>query len=107
MWHQICELNKLSRNSGAGAFVGGKQVAVFYLPSQTPEVMAIDNWDPIGQAFVMSRGIVGDVAGQPCVASPLYKQHYNLQTGQCFESPEVKIKTWAVKVEQGKVWIEA
>ncbi|WP_417883021.1 nitrite reductase small subunit NirD [Vibrio rumoiensis] len=109
MWHKVCELNQLNAYLGTGAIVDDQQVALFYLPSdkkQTSEqVFAIDNWDPIGKAFVLSRGIVGDVKGTPCVASPLYKQHFDLQSGHCIEQPEIQVKTWQVKVEQQAVWI--
>ncbi|MGO1191715.1 nitrite reductase small subunit NirD [Vibrio casei] len=106
MWHNVCELSQLDANIGTGALVEGQQVALFHLPNQAEKVFAIDNWDPIGKAFVLSRGIVGDVKGQPCVASPLYKQHFDLKSGSCVETPEVQIKTWAVKVENNQVWLQ-
>lgn len=106
MWHNVCELSQLDENIGTGALVEGQQIALFHLPNQTEKVFAIDNWDPIGKAFVLSRGIVGDVKGQPCVASPLYKQHFDLKSGSCVETPEVQIKTWAVKVENNQVWLQ-
>jgi nitrite reductase (NADH) small subunit len=31
------------------------------------------------------------------VASPLYKQHFNLTTGACLQSPEFKLKTYGVR----------
>jgi nitrite reductase (NADH) small subunit len=68
-------------------------------------VYALQNWDPIGKAYVMARGIVGDVKGEPCVASPLYKQHFSLRTGQCVERPDVALKTWRVLVEEGQVYV--
>lgn len=105
MWHKVCELNQLNAYLGTGAVVEEQQVALFYLPTEQDQVFAIDNWDPIGKAFVLSRGIVGDVKGTPCVASPLYKQHFDLQSGQCVEQPEIQVNTWQVKVEEQGVWI--
>ncbi|MEL6117667.1 nitrite reductase small subunit NirD [Photobacterium sp. SP02] len=104
-WNRVCDLDALIANSGMGAIVGGRQLALFYLPTQEPAVFALDNWDPIGKAFVMARGIVGDIKGEVCVASPLYKQHFSLQTGQCLEQPDVIVPVWPVKVEKGEVWI--
>ncbi|OEF23295.1 nitrite reductase small subunit NirD [Vibrio rumoiensis] len=106
MWHNVCELSQLDANIGTGALVEGQQVALFYLPNQQEQVFAIDNWDPIGKAFVLSRGIVGDVKGQPCVASPLYKQHFDLKSGSCVETPDIKVKTWRVRVEDEQVWLQ-
>ena len=36
---------------------------------------------PLGEAFVLSRGIVGDIQDELCVASPLYKQHFRWPMG--------------------------
>ena len=57
-WQKICELNDLVEHSGRTALVKGKQVAVFYIPNEIPSVYALDNWDPLGEAFVLSRGII-------------------------------------------------
>ena len=73
----ICSKNDLVENSGVCALVNGEQVAIFYLPKSDQQVFAISNWDPIGKANVLSRGIVGDLEGKFVVASPLYKQHFD------------------------------
>jgi nitrite reductase (NADH) small subunit len=39
------------------------------------------------------------------VASPLYKQHFDLISGQCLEQPEVVIPVYGVKLQQGRVWL--
>lgn len=59
--------------------------------------------DPIGKAYVMSRGIVGDINGEMCVASPLYKQHFSLKSGQCLEDEAHCLKTWRVTVDDNQV----
>jgi nitrite reductase (NADH) small subunit len=97
----ICRLDELTPYQGCSAMVDGEQVALFYIPSAG--VFAVQNWDPIGQAFVISRGIVGDVKGQLCVASPLYKQHFCLKSGQCIENDDVKLGVYPVSVEGGHV----
>ena len=68
----ICEQKDLIANSGICAMVEGQQIALFYLPKETPQVYAIGNWDPIGKANVLSRGMVGDINERLVVASPLY-----------------------------------
>ena len=75
-WVNVCHLRDLEPDSGVCALVDGKQVAIFYLPREN-SVYAIQNYDPISKANVLSRGIVGDINGELVVASPLYKQHFS------------------------------
>lgn len=101
-WQDVCSINDLQPNSGICALVQGKQVAIFYMP-KTAAVYAIDNYDPFGNANVLSRGLIGDIGGQPVVASPLYKQHFNLQTGACLEDETVQIPAYAIRIANGRV----
>lgn len=101
-WIDICSADDLPPNSGVCALVAGKQVAVFYLPDDSA-VYALGNYDPIGKANVLSRGIIGDLQGQLVVASPLYKQHYNLKTGVCLEDPNVSVAAYAARISGGRV----
>ena len=99
----VCSLADLVPDSGVAALVDGDQVALFYLPCAKPAVFALGNYDPIGGANVMSRGIVGDLNGELVVASQLYKQHFSLRTGQCIEQPEHQLPTWEVTIDNGRV----
>jgi nitrite reductase (NADH) small subunit len=99
----ICEQKNLVANSGICAIVEGQQIALFYLPSETPKIYAIGNWDPIGKANVLSRGMVGDINDRLVVASPLYKQHFDLQTGECLEDGEVRVPVYSVELSADKV----
>jgi len=105
MMERICKFEDLMPLQGCGAIIGDEQVALFLVPDTKQKVFAVQNWDPIGQANVISRGIVGDVKGEVCVASPLYKQHFNLETGRCVENSEVWLKTWSVCIKDGDVYI--
>ena len=58
----ICKLQDLVSNSGVCVKIDDQQVALFYLPDESPKVYAIGNWDPIGKANVLSRGILGCIA---------------------------------------------
>ncbi|MGB4247067.1 MAG: nitrite reductase small subunit NirD [Pseudohongiellaceae bacterium] len=89
----------LLENSGVCVLIDDVQVAVFYLPNETPEVYALGNHDPIGKANVLSRGIVGDINGELVVASPLYKQHFSLVTGRCLEEADVQVPVYQVRLE--------
>jgi nitrite reductase (NADH) small subunit len=103
-WQSVCNIDDLQPDSGICALVEGHQVAIFYMPKDSV-VYAISNYDPIGNANVLSRGIIGDINGQPVVASPLYKQHFNLQTGSCLEDETVTIPAYAVRIENGSVQV--
>ncbi|WP_020562216.1 nitrite reductase small subunit NirD [Methylosarcina fibrata] len=101
-WIDVCSTDDLQPDSGVCAQVKGRQVAIFYL-SRERALFAIGNYDPIGRANVLSRGIIGDLGGQPVVASPLYKQHFNLQTGVCVEDDAVSVPVYPVRIENGRV----
>lgn len=103
-WQDVCSIDDLQPDSGICALVDGQQVALFYMPKESA-VYALNNYDPFGKANVLSRGLIGDINGQPVVASPLYKQHFNLQTGICLEDETITIPTYAVRMENGSVQI--
>ena len=97
----ICKTVDLDKNSGVCALINqqgqDRQVALFYLPQTEQKIFALDNWDPLGEANVISRGIVGSVGEELVVASPLYKQHFSLLTGKCLEA-DVSLQTYAVGI---------
>jgi NAD(P)H-dependent nitrite reductase small subunit len=104
-WTAICRLDDIVPNSGVCALVGVQQIAVFRLDDGS--VYALSNHDPFSKANVLSRGIVGDVKGEVVVASPVYKQHFSLATGQCVEDPGVKVAVFPARVADGMVQVEA
>lgn len=101
-WATVCQLDQLPENFGQCVLVNGKQIAIFRL-SNNDEIYAIDNFDPFSKASVLSRGIVGDLRGTPVVASPVYKQHFDLATGQCLEDDAVSVATYLVRCLSGAV----
>jgi nitrite reductase (NADH) small subunit len=80
----VCVARRLTPERGVAALVDGTPVAIFRL--STGELHAVDNIDPISGASVLSRGLVGDVDGRPTIASPLYKQRFDLRTGECLDA---------------------
>ena len=101
-WTTVCSQNDLIPYLGVCALVAETQVALFQVGDS---LHAIDNYDPISRANVLSRGIVGDLKGELVVASPVYKQHYSLLTGQCQEEPEIKLSVYPVRVLDGMVQV--
>ena len=103
-WIDICPVERIVPDTGVCALVGDHQVAVFRLAG-TGELFAVSNFDPFSQANVLSRGILGCRDGKPKVASPVYKQNFCLQTGECLDDPAVKISTFLVRCENGLVQV--
>ena len=101
-WTRVCALEDIFPNMGVCCLVGREQVAVFRL-GETQEVFALSNFDPFSRANVLSRGIVGDRAGRAKVASPIFKQSFALDTGECLDDPSVKLPTYEVRVHDGIV----
>lgn len=101
---EICGLHDLEVDWGEVALVHGRQVAVFRLPDDT--VCAVDHADPRTGSLVMARGIVGaTLAGVPTLASPLYKEVYDLRTGACLTTPDYTLPVHGVTVRDGRVSI--
>ncbi len=103
-WESVCQFDDLIDNVGVCVLVNDKQIAVFRL-SGSEKLYAIDNHDPFSDANVLSRGISGDLKGQPVVASPIYKQHFNLDSGQCLEDESIKIPVYPVRIINGSVQV--
>lgn len=97
MLEKICSLTDLVPNIGVPALVNGEQVALFRL--KDGQVYAVSNYDPFSQANVIARGITGNLKGFDVVASPIYKQHFDLKTGICLEDESVTLKTYKVEVD--------
>jgi nitrite reductase (NADH) small subunit len=101
-WEDVCELDDVLTGTGVCALVAGRQVAIV----RTAEaIYAIGNFDPFSKTFVLSRGIVGDRGGIPKIASPIYKQSFDLRTGQCLDDPRVRVPTYEVRVERGRILV--
>lgn len=102
-WTEVAALGSLTPDRGSAVLVEGHQVAVFVLLDGS--VHALDNRDPGSGANVMSRGIVGDRGGVPVVASPIYKQCFELTTGRCLDDPDLALQTHGVRVVDGQVHV--
>lgn len=104
-WTEVCEIDDIVPNTGVAALVEGRHVAVFRIVNDTTteQIFAIDNVDPKSGASVLSRGLVGNLGERIVVASPLYKNHFDLRTGDCIEAMEESVRAHAVEVVGGKV----
>jgi nitrite reductase (NADH) small subunit len=104
-WHDVCPLEDIAPNTGVCALIEGRQVAVVRV-GEGDEVYALSNFDPFSKAFVLSRGIVGDRNGVPKIASPMYKQSFDLRSGVCLEDSQVSVRSYSARVSAGRVEVE-
>ena len=99
----VCAVEAIPLEGGVAALVDGSAVAVFR--AYDGSVFAIGNVDPFSGASVLSRGIVGNRGDAPVVSSPMYKQAFDLRTGQCLDDDSVRVPTYAVSVVDGVVHV--
>ncbi|MDX1818888.1 MAG: nitrite reductase small subunit NirD [Marinobacter sp.] len=105
-WDAVCEVSDLIPDSGIAVWTEDGPVAVFYLPDRLPALFAISHTDPFSGSNVLARGITGDLAGEPVVASPLYKQHFSLRTGECLEDRTVRVRVYPVLLDGDQIRLE-
>ncbi|WP_438012485.1 nitrite reductase small subunit NirD [Psychrobacter raelei] len=112
----ICTLNDIIPEGGVCALIEGKQVAIFR--TKDNQLFAIDNLDPFSNANVLSRGLIGGTVVKTeledgsvsedeviYIASPIYKQRFDLATGQCLDDETVKLDSYEVSLEGDQVMV--
>ncbi|MFF5990193.1 nitrite reductase small subunit NirD [Prauserella flavalba] len=103
-WVAVCRTDAVPRAYGVAALLeNGEQVAIFR--TEDDEFYGLSNLDPFSGAAVLSRGIIGDTGGVPVVASPIYKQQFELRTGRCLDDDTVCVATYPVRVIDGVVHV--
>lgn len=102
-WTAVCAATLLTPDRGVAALVNGTAVAIFAL--STGSLHAIDNIDPCSGASVLSRGMTGDVDGVATVASPMYKQRFDLSTGCCLDIPGLSVVVHDVTLADGMIHV--
>jgi len=106
-WTRVCRVDDLLVERGAAALLGDRQIALFR--SYDGRIFATDQIDPFSGAAVLSRGIVGDRGGVPTVASPMYKQVFDLRTGACLDTQgkeQLTVAVHPVAVAEGDVFVK-
>lgn len=101
VWSRVCRYDDLTPERGVAALVGGQQIALFRLHDGT--LRAVSNRDPFSGTNVIARGIVGTRQGVATVCSPMYKQTFDLTTGRCFDSDEVRLPVYPVRRKEDAI----
>ncbi|GAA1990961.1 nitrite reductase small subunit NirD [Microbacterium pumilum] len=105
-WVRVCAVADLEVERGRAALLGATQLALFLLHSG--RIHAVSNLDPYSGAHVISRGIVGTRQDAPTVASPMYKQVFDLRTGLCLDTQGKEPKSlevWPATVADDQVYV--
>ncbi len=99
-WRPVCALAAVPKDGAVAVLVDGAQVAVVRLEDDS--LFAVGHRDPVSGANVMARGIVGsttiDGLEVPTIASPMFKQVYDLRDGRCLSDRLVVLTTWDVRL---------
>ncbi|MEU6444229.1 nitrite reductase (NAD(P)H) small subunit [Streptomyces sp. NPDC047046] len=102
-WHPVVPYAHLTPGRGVPVLVDGAQIALFR--DQAGAVHALAHRDPFSGAHVMARGLLGSRGGVPVLVSPMYKQAFDLRTGECLDEAvapdgtEARLRVWRVRVE--------
>lgn len=102
----ICKLTDIVPETGVCALIEDTQVAIFR--THDDQIYAVDNHDPFSKANVLARGLLGSTMGEDgnpilYIASPIYKQRFDLATGKCLDDDSVSLNTYPVKLEGDEV----
>ena len=102
----VCKLTDILPDTGVCALVEGRQVAIFHIKNGNESALyAISNHDPFSGANVLSRGMVGGTGDAIYVASPIYKQRFNLVTGECLDDDTVSVESFAAELNGDQVMV--
>ena len=112
-WVAVCTVSQLLPERGVAVLVRGEQVALFRITGTsggplgrpTDTVHAVGHRDPFSGAHVMARGILGSAGDRDTVASPMYKQVFDLRTGECLTDPGVRLPVHRTRVVGGVVHV--
>jgi nitrite reductase (NADH) small subunit len=102
-WQDVCAIDEVAPGTGAAALIAGQQIAI--IRTRDGLFSALSNFDPFSKAYVIARGIVGDRGGVPKIASPIYKQSFSLETGQCLDEPTVRLAVFPIRVSAGRIQV--
>jgi nitrite reductase (NADH) small subunit len=105
-WILACYTDDIPENGGSCVKIGNEQIAIYNFARRN-EWYATQNLCPHKQQMVLSRGMIGST-GEDCtpkVACPFHKKTFSLLNGECLSGDELQIKTYPIRVLDGKIYI--
>lgn len=105
-WLTACRVEDIPAEGSACVLLEGEQIAIFHF-ARRGEWYATENRCPHKKQMALSRGITGSSGEQcePKVACPFHKKTFSLETGECLSGEDYRIRTYPVKIKNGKVYI--
>lgn len=103
-WIEVCTMRELPAERSVAALVLGEQLAL--IRTHDDAVYAVQQRDPYSGAMVLSRGLVGTRGERAILVSPMYKQVFALDTGECLDAlgkEPISLRTWPVRLADGRV----
>ncbi|MDR3712536.1 MAG: nitrite reductase small subunit NirD [Puia sp.] len=106
VWKMVCRVSDIPPDGGGCVSLGDEQIAIFHF-SRRGQWYATQNECPHRHQMALSRGMTGSVGEkcEPKIACPFHKKTFSLTTGDCLSGEEYKIRTYPVRVKNGKVYI--
>ena len=114
-WHDIGALEELERDGRLVARVGGREVGVVRDPD-TGRLVGIRNRCPhhgaplcLGRIRERESGVPGRYAfeGTRVLRCPWHGWEFDLDTGRCRDEPSLRVAVYAVRVDAGRVLVDA
>jgi nitrite reductase (NADH) small subunit len=103
-WQLACRTEDVPTDGGACVLINSEQIAIYNF-ARRGEWFATQNLCPHKQQMALSRGMIGTTLDEPKVACPFHKKTFSLKSGACLSGDDYQIKTYAVKVIDGKVFV--
>ena len=105
-WWMACRVEDIPPDGGACVLHGDEQIAIYNF-TRRGQWYATQNLCPHKQQMALSRGMIGSTGPEcePKVACPFHKRTFSLLTGDCLTGDDYRIRTYPVKVKEGKVYV--
>lgn len=104
-WIEVGQEADFPEGLGVAILHEDQQIAVFNFNGT--EWYAVQNSCPHEDQMVLSRGLTGEVKGEPKIVCPLHKRAFSLRSGEFMGEGEMScLSTYEVKLEDGKVFLQ-
>jgi 3-phenylpropionate/trans-cinnamate dioxygenase ferredoxin subunit len=113
-WHDVCSLDELAARGRVLARLGGREIGVVLDGAGRPH--ALRNRCPhhgaplcLGRVRLREQGTPGSYApaAQEVLRCPWHGWEFELESGRCPEDPAMRVAVYAVRVDDGRVLVEA
>ena len=96
--HKIAKTSDIGEGAGKTFTIEGQTIAVF---NKGGEIFAIEDTCKHKGGSLGEGELNGDT-----ITCPLHGWQYNITNGECLMNPQVKMKSFPVKVENGEISLE-